>query len=653
MRLRTLTLSLIAFAIAAVAAWSGARIIARTVESRSVIAVREALLDSGHDWTSVLGDGLQIVLEGEAPSEAQRFRAISAAGTVVDASRVIDNMRVTEAAGLSPPEFTIEILRNEAGVSLVGLIPAATDRFRLETRIEGAAAGQPVADLLQSADYPVPDGWSHALDLAMTALARLPRAKISVTPGRVEVIATAPSREERRRIETDLRRAAPQEVQLALAISAPRPVIAPFTLRFVIDGTGARFDACAADSDESRDAILAAAGEAGTLPGASCIVALGTPSSHWGEAAVAGIRALGGLGGGTLTLSNTDVTLVAEPGSDPERFAEVSAALDGALPRAFSLSASLPEAVPARIGPAEFSVMLTDAGATLRGRLGDPLTETAVQSLAEAEFGAARVTMATRITPEGLPQGWPVRVLAGLEALSHVRTGSLRVQPDQLTLAGRSGEPDAHDTISRLLIERLGQDARFSLDVSYDESLDPAAALLPPAECLARIVAVTEARKITFDPGSATISGQGMQALDGIADILRDCDEAPLLIAGYTDSQGREETNLRLSQERAEAVLNALLARRVPVSGFEAVGYGEADPIADNATEEGREANRRIEFRLIGADPQDPAAADTGAGDGGEGEDGDDTLATGGPDRPGLRLEARPEGLGTGGEANG
>jgi OmpA-OmpF porin, OOP family len=57
--------------------------------------------------------------------------------------------------------------------------------------------------------------------------------------------------------------------------------------------------------------------------------------------------------------------------------------------------------------------------------------------------------------------------------------------------------------------------------------------------------------------------------------------------------------NLELSQERADAVLDALRSRRVPVAGFEAVGYGEADPIADNETEEGREANRRIEFALI------------------------------------------------------
>jgi len=61
--------------------------------------------------------------------------------------------------------------------------------------------------------------------------------------------------------------------------------------------------------------------------------------------------------------------------------------------------------------------------------------------------------------------------------------------------------------------------------------------------------------------------------------------------------------NQQLSQERASAVLSALRLRRVPVASFEAVGFGEADPIATNDTAEGREANRRIEFSLIKPEP--------------------------------------------------
>jgi OOP family OmpA-OmpF porin len=76
--------------------------------------------------------------------------------------------------------------------------------------------------------------------------------------------------------------------------------------------------------------------------------------------------------------------------------------------------------------------------------------------------------------------------------------------------------------------------------------------------------------------------------------------------------------NLALSQARADAVLNGLMARRVLTSNLRAVGYGESRPIADNATEEGREANRRIEFTLIpqeeeGAAQSDAESAEEGA----------------------------------------
>ncbi|MGR3492364.1 MAG: OmpA family protein, partial [Shimia sp.] len=83
------------------------------------------------------------------------------------------------------------------------------------------------------------------------------------------------------------------------------------------------------------------------------------------------------------------------------------------------------------------------------------------------------------------------------------------------------------------------------------------------------------------------------------AEVLRECADPAIEVAGHTDSQGREEMNLELSQARAEAVVTALREERILAEGLQARGYGEARPIADNDTAEGREANRRIEFTLI------------------------------------------------------
>ena len=177
-----------------------------------------------------------------------------------------------------------------------------------------------------------------------------------------------------------------------------------------------------------------------------------------------------------------------------------------------------------------------------------------------------------------------------------------------MTVKGNTGNPAAQADITRMLIEKLGQTADFEIDVTYVKQLDPIAGLPTPEECVAQIDVVTEARKILFDPGSASITVDTQPVVDDIAEILKKCPNLRIQIAGYTDSQGGEEMNQELSQQRATAVLDALRVRRVPVSSFEATGFGEADPIASNDTEDGREKNRRIEFSLIvpEATPDEP-----------------------------------------------
>ena len=108
---------------------------------------------------------------------------------------------------------------------------------------------------------------------------------------------------------------------------------------------------------------------------------------------------------------------------------------------------------------------------------------------------------------------------------------------------------------------------------------------------------------MVFEPGSGTLDASAAPIIDKIAEVLRDCGQIRLEIQGHTDSQGREEMNQALSQTRAQSVLNALAERRLLTSTFTAKGYGESQPIADNDTEEGREANRRIAFVLIRPEP--------------------------------------------------
>lgn len=598
------------FLVAAVLSLVAARFSAVVIEETSQTAVHKTLEKNGMTWAEVDADGLQIFLAGTAPSEAARFRALSIAGTAVDAARLIDQMLVEESAGLAPPRFSMEILRNDSGLSLIGLIPAGMDRDVLRDEIGKVVRNTEVIDLLETADYPMPESWEDAVDFAVRALGTLPRSKISVDADRVAVTAMADSEEHKREIENDLAREVPEGLRLSLDISAPRPVIAPFTLRFLIRDGVARFDACSADTEEARDTILSAAGKAGLRDRTRCSIGLGVPSPKWGQAAAQAIAALDELGGGTITMSDADISLVAEPGVPQNRFDRIAGELESALPDVFALHAVLPEPEDgdSEGEDPEFVVTLSPEGTVqIRGRLGSERMRDLIDGFAKARFSSEAVHTAARVV-EGLPGDWSMRTLAGIEALSYLSNGAVTVRPNSLSVAGNTGRSEAASDISAFLSEKLGEGAQFEIDVTYREELDPVASIPTPEECEARITQILSERKIDFEPGSETIDPDGARILDDIADVLRDCGEIRMEIGGHTDSQGREVMNQQLSQARARAVLDELRARRILTSSFTAKGYGESEPIADNDTEEGREANRRIEFRLIRPEPAEEDA---------------------------------------------
>lgn len=595
----------LAFVVAALLALGAAQLGARALEHAVARETTDALTAQGLDWATVDTDGLLLRLSGEAPTEAARFNAISTANQIVSAERILDEITVTPATDIAAPDFSMEILRNGLDVQMVGLVPWAFDIDAFIARVEAVDPELSVENMLETANFAEPDAWASATDFALSALASLNAAKISLVPGRVEVAGLTESEDARDRIRVDLARARPREVVAALNISAPRPAISPFTLRFVLDEAGARFDACAADTAGARAAILEAARAAGAEGRLDCVVGLGAPTPDWQVAVVAALDAVAQMGAGTVTFSDTDATLQVPATVESSLFDRHVGALENALPDAFSLDA-------VRLAPndaqraaaedeAEFAARLGERGAvTLSGRLTDARTRDAVRSLAQANFGPNAVTMAARLDPD-LPGGWPLKALLAVDVLGALESGTVRVGPDRVAVTGVTGQADASDRISRLLADKLGQRAVFALDISYDEALDPVAQRPTPARCKDRIDAILAERKITFDPGSTSITGAAVKILDGIAEVLRGCGRMSMEVAGHTDSQGSLETNMRLSQQRAEAVVAGLMARGALVSEFEAKGYGPEFPIADNGTEAGREANRRIEFSLIGA----------------------------------------------------
>lgn len=103
---------------------------------------------------------------------------------------------------------------------------------------------------------------------------------------------------------------------------------------------------------------------------------------------------------------------------------------------------------------------------------------------------------------------------------------------------------------------------------------------------------------ILFKTGKSTLSPAAQAALTSVAYNLKQFPESDVTVQGYTDNTGSEELNQRLSQERAESVVNYLISKGISPSRLKAVGMGWNNPIASNATPEGRAQNRRVELYI-------------------------------------------------------
>ena len=101
---------------------------------------------------------------------------------------------------------------------------------------------------------------------------------------------------------------------------------------------------------------------------------------------------------------------------------------------------------------------------------------------------------------------------------------------------------------------------------------------------------------ILFETGKATLKPESMEEIQKVAEYMKKNPTARFEVQGHTDNQGSDKINDPLSQQRAEAVVKALEGLGCDPFNMRAVGKGSHEPVADNATEDGRAKNRRVEF---------------------------------------------------------
>jgi OmpA-OmpF porin, OOP family len=104
---------------------------------------------------------------------------------------------------------------------------------------------------------------------------------------------------------------------------------------------------------------------------------------------------------------------------------------------------------------------------------------------------------------------------------------------------------------------------------------------------------------VYFDFGKSDVKSESYPELDKIVRLMFDNPGIQIEISAHTDNVGTDDYNLKLSQARAESVLNYIVSNGIPINRLTAKGFGSSKPVADNNTEQGRQKNRRVEFKIF------------------------------------------------------
>ncbi|APR69681.1 OmpA family protein [Acinetobacter haemolyticus] len=206
----------------------------------------------------------------------------------------------------------------------------------------------------------------------------------------------------------------------------------------------------------------------------------------------------------------------------------------------------------------------------------------------QSVYGADQVVDKIQVRPVSAPNGWSDSVTRVITPdLKKVKQGQLRVRGTQIELTGKMSNPNEIQPTSSNFQSLVQQPYRFNAQLSVN---------------LAEQKVIDDALKdriIEFESGSAILTEAGKRILDEMAVALNKVGGKQVKIIGHTDSSGDASRNVILSKERAVAVQDYLVSKNIATDRLSTEGKGSSEPIADNATADGRRKNRRIEFEVL------------------------------------------------------
>ena len=304
------------------------------------------------------------------------------------------------------------------------------------------------------------------------------------------------------------------------------------------------------------------------------------------DAALLLLQQIPKLKDGKITITDTKISLAGMARDLGGREA-IATALKN-LPEGFSVAANEIKAPPYIFQAYKDPVANT---LTLTGNAPDNNVRTAIVAASSRKFFSENVVDNLK-TSLGAPSGFANAVVPALGALSRLSTGTLVVSDREVKLSGDA----LYDAAPGQLRASLTKDLPQGFQLKADVSVKPAAAPVDATVCQQLFTEVLAKGTIRFESGRSSLDPDSAGLLDHLVETALRCPATKIDVAGHTDADGDVAANQALSEKRAQAVVDYLVKAGLPASRFTAIGYGSAQPVADNDTDEGKARNRRIEF---------------------------------------------------------
>lgn len=475
-------------------------------------------------------------------------------------------------------------------VTMFGYVPNAIVRDTLNATVRAILPGAAVVDQTVVASGE-PAGFAEAATYAIGALERLARGGVTLDGLALDVSGDAKSVDDHETLLASLAGPFPKGMTVVAAAVMPASV-SPYgweasrTLGKVILG-GYVPNAAMRDDISATARILFAGSDIDDR----VRVAAGEPRMDWIGAIKFALGELARLKQGRVAIGDQSYSIEGEALTS-DAYLAVADTNARTLPASLELGGA--EVSPPAVSPYRFTAERRGGRLLVGGNVPDEASRESILAAAQRKFGSAEV-VGDFAFASGAPEGFADAATAALQMLSRVAGGSVRIDDRELSVEGYVYRAAAIEDIEEAMDTGLPEG--FSVganDLVARQDAQPVSA----ERCSDLLQAVLKTGRIEFDGTKADIKVDSYGFLDRVAATIARCPDTSIEVGAHTDSEGSASRNRDRTQARAEAIVDYLVDAGIRREQLTAVGYGEENPIADNGTDAGKAANRRIEFSV-------------------------------------------------------